>query len=343
MESESKYLPELLAEKDSLDASFTHVTNLISAEIDRIQKGESKQGDNAYLDLFATKNVKLKERVLIPVKQHPKFNFVGKILGPQGNTIKRLQEETGAKISILGKGSMRDKSKEEQLRKCGEAKYAHLSMELHVFVEVSAPVPEAYLRMARALEQVKKFLVPQDTKGDPCQEQLVQRGFLNGAQEPVTRVRGTPFVRGRGPLLPLARGRGLPARSVAQRGGASRGPAARGAVAARSRPLGPTQRMLPLPVHTGPPELEAYEGYAYEESYAEPTYDSYDHYYSQSAPGETEYFDYGHGETQEPYQTYDLSAAQDDWNGTWAAVPPGTTGPARPAKGSYRDHPYGRY
>lgn len=41
----------------------------------------------------------------------PQFNFVGKILGPQGNTIKRLQEETGAKISVLGKGSMRDKAK----------------------------------------------------------------------------------------------------------------------------------------------------------------------------------------------------------------------------------------
>ncbi|XP_048860735.1 KH domain-containing, RNA-binding, signal transduction-associated protein 1-like isoform X2 [Brienomyrus brachyistius] len=344
MENESKYLPELLAEKDSLDASFTHATNLISAEIDRIQKGESKQGDNAYLDLFATKNVKLKERVLIPVKQHPKCNFVGKILGPQGNTIKRLQEETGAKISILGKGSMRDKSKEEQLRKSGEAKYAHLSMELHVFVEVSAPVPEAYLRMARALEQVKKFLIP-DTKGDLCQEQLVQRGFLNGAQEPVTRVRGTPLIRGRGALLPSSRGRGLPARSGTQRGGASRGPASRpspavrGAVAARSRPPGPAQRMLPPPVHTAPPELETYEGYAYEDSYAESTYD---HYYSQSAAGEMN-FDYGHGETQEPYEAYDLSAAQDDWNGTWAAVPPGKAAAARPAKGSYREHPYGRY
>lgn len=42
---------------------------------------------------------------------HFQFNFVGKILGPQGNTIKRLQEETGAKISVLGKGSMRDKAK----------------------------------------------------------------------------------------------------------------------------------------------------------------------------------------------------------------------------------------
>lgn len=41
----------------------------------------------------------------------PQVNFVGKLLGPQGNTIKRLQEDTGAKISVLGKGSMRDKNK----------------------------------------------------------------------------------------------------------------------------------------------------------------------------------------------------------------------------------------
>lgn len=43
-----------------------------------------------------------------PVSQ---FNFVGKLLGPRGNSMKRLQEETGVKMSILGKGSMRDKDK----------------------------------------------------------------------------------------------------------------------------------------------------------------------------------------------------------------------------------------
>lgn len=49
-----------------------------------------------------------------PVTHNPgvlQVNFVGKLLGPQGSTIKRLQEETGAKISVLGKGSMRDKNK----------------------------------------------------------------------------------------------------------------------------------------------------------------------------------------------------------------------------------------
>lgn len=33
-------------------------------------------------------------------------------------------------------------------------------MELHVFIEVFAPVPDAYLRMAHAMEEVKKFLFP---------------------------------------------------------------------------------------------------------------------------------------------------------------------------------------
>lgn len=44
-------------------------------EIDRIQKGDNKKETEAYLDLFTTKNIKLKERVLIPVKQYPKVSF----------------------------------------------------------------------------------------------------------------------------------------------------------------------------------------------------------------------------------------------------------------------------
>lgn len=39
------------------------------------------------------------------------FNFVGKLLGPKGNSLKRLQEETMTKMAILGRGSMRDKQK----------------------------------------------------------------------------------------------------------------------------------------------------------------------------------------------------------------------------------------
>uniref|UniRef100_A0A4W5JD26 KH domain-containing, RNA-binding, signal transduction-associated protein 1 n=1 Tax=Hucho hucho TaxID=62062 RepID=A0A4W5JD26_9TELE len=359
---ESKYLPELLAEKDSMDVSFTHAMKLLSAEIERIQKGEpKKEGVDTYLDLFTVKNIKLKERVLIPVKQYPRFNFVGKILGPQGNTIKRLQEETGAKISVLGKGSMRDKAKEEGLRKGGEAKYAHLSMELHVFIEVFAPVPEAYLRMAHAMEEVKKFLFP-DMMDDICQEQFMEMGYLNGGQEHgpgAPRGRGgPPGPRGRGgpPGQPGApRGRGMPQRGGTTRGGPARGGVARGAPAGRGGPPatpargaaaprarlpapgGPPRMPLPPP-HQHAPAPEQYEEYAYDESYTEPAYESYDSYYSQPQ-AEPEYYDYGHGETQEAYEPY----AQDDWNGTQRAAPGGKATPARAAKGPYREHPYRQY
>ncbi|XP_067099478.1 KH domain-containing, RNA-binding, signal transduction-associated protein 1a [Osmerus mordax] len=377
---ESKYLPELLAEKDSLDSSFTHAMKLISAEIERIQKGETKKeaDKETYLDLFTTRNIKVKERVLIPVKQYPRFNFVGKILGPQGNTIKRLQEETGAKISVLGKGSMRDKAKEEELRKGGEAKYAHLGMELHVFIEVMAPIPEAYVRMAHAMDEVKKFLIPETLE----HEQFMDPNYLNGAQDGSGRGRGAPS-RGRGgPPHSSAgsRGRGMPPRGGAPRGGAqrggalrggpSRGGAARGAPAGRggppssssrggsaprSRPPTPgAPRMLPPPAHAHqqhhqpqqhhqhppPPKPEPYEEYpAYEEAYAEPSYESYDAYYSQQAPqADTEYYDYGHGEAQETCEPY----AQDDWEGSWPSTG-GKAPPPRQAKGAYREHPYGRY
>uniref|UniRef100_A0A8C9MPD0 Sam68 tyrosine-rich domain-containing protein n=1 Tax=Serinus canaria TaxID=9135 RepID=A0A8C9MPD0_SERCA len=51
---------------------------------------------------------------------------------------------------------------------------------------------------------------------------------------------------------------------------------------------------------------------------------------------DTEYYDYGHGEAQETYEAY----GQDDWNGTRPSL---KAPPARPVKGGYREHPYGRY
>lgn len=43
------------------------------------------------------------------------FNFVGRILGPRGMTAKELEQYTGCKIMVRGKGSMRDKVKVSSL------------------------------------------------------------------------------------------------------------------------------------------------------------------------------------------------------------------------------------
>ncbi|KAF5915305.1 hypothetical protein HPG69_011770 [Diceros bicornis minor] len=131
------------------------------------------------------------------------FNFVGKLLGPRGNSLKRLQEETLTKMSILGKGSMRDKAKEEELRKSGEAKYFHLNDDLHVLIEVFAPPAEAYARMGHALEEIKKFLIP-DYNDEIRQAQLQELTYLNGGSEnaDVPVVRGKSTLRTRGVPTP---------------------------------------------------------------------------------------------------------------------------------------------
>lgn len=49
---------------------------------------------------------------------------------------------------------------EEELRRSGEAKFQHLTEDLHVLIEVFAPPAEAYARMGHALEEIKKFLIP---------------------------------------------------------------------------------------------------------------------------------------------------------------------------------------
>ena len=93
---------------------------------------------------------------LLPL-QH---NVVGRILGPQGTTIKRIQAETQCKISILGAGSMRDKRKEEELRTGGDPKYSHLSDGLHVLVEAQGPYDIAQARRAAGVAEVRKMLLP---------------------------------------------------------------------------------------------------------------------------------------------------------------------------------------
>jgi protein quaking len=86
------------------------------------------------------------EKVFVPVKQHPEvgrhihsiqiiqiisqYNFVGRILGPRGMTAKQLETETGCKIMVRGRGSMRDKKKEDMNR--GKPNWEHLNEELHV-------------------------------------------------------------------------------------------------------------------------------------------------------------------------------------------------------------------
>ncbi|KAL2721314.1 protein held out wings-like isoform X4, partial [Vespula maculifrons] len=122
----------------------------------------------------------LMEKVYVPVKEHPDFNFVGRILGPRGMTAKQLEQETGCKIMVRGKGSMRDKKKEEQNR--GKPNWEHLTDELHVLLTVEDTENRATLKLARAVEEVKKLLVPVQADGEDelKKRQLMELAIING-------------------------------------------------------------------------------------------------------------------------------------------------------------------
>ncbi|MCP9257141.1 hypothetical protein DINM_000359 [Dirofilaria immitis] len=57
---------------------------------------------------YRAPTIRLHDKVWIPQENHPEINFVGLLIGPRGNTLKALEAETGAKIIIRGKGSVKE-------------------------------------------------------------------------------------------------------------------------------------------------------------------------------------------------------------------------------------------
>lgn len=51
--------------------------------------------------------LKKTRKMYIPIKKFPEYNFIGLIIGPRGITQKNMEKETGAKIAIRGRGSVK--------------------------------------------------------------------------------------------------------------------------------------------------------------------------------------------------------------------------------------------
>jgi splicing factor 1 len=94
----------------------------------------------------------LKKKLPIPLDQNPDYNFIGLIIGPhRGNTQKRMEKETGVKIVIQGKGSMKNGIKKDNTPQPGEDE------PVHVFI--SADTQES---LDKAVKMVEALLVPVD-------------------------------------------------------------------------------------------------------------------------------------------------------------------------------------
>ncbi|THU59917.1 hypothetical protein C4D60_Mb07t07090 [Musa balbisiana] len=102
--------------------------------------------------------VKKTIRVDIPMDKYPTYNFVGRLLGPRGNSLKRVEANTDCRILIRGRGSIKDLAKEEMMR--GKPGYEHLSEPLHILVEAELPVEIVDARLLQAREILEDLLKP---------------------------------------------------------------------------------------------------------------------------------------------------------------------------------------
>ncbi|KAF8412964.1 hypothetical protein HHK36_000936 [Tetracentron sinense] len=133
---------------------------------------------------------KLHKKLYIPMKEYPGYNFIGLIIGPRGNTQKRMEKETGAKIVIRGKGSV----KEGRLQQKRDLKPDYSENEdLHVLVE--ADTQEA---LEAAAGMVEKLLQPVDEGlNEHKRQQLRELAALNGTirEDEFCRLCGEPGHR----------------------------------------------------------------------------------------------------------------------------------------------------
>ncbi|XP_037029181.1 protein held out wings isoform X4 [Bradysia coprophila] len=185
-QSIADYLAQLLKDRKQLAAFpnvFNHIERLLDEEIAKVRASlfqiNGVQKTPLQLPEPDGTPVTLNEKVYVPVKEHPDFNFVGRILGPRGMTAKQLEQETGCKIMVRGKGSMRDKKKEDANR--GKPNWEHLSDELHVLITVEDTENRAQMKLERAVEEVQKLLIPQaDGEDELKKRQLMELAIING-------------------------------------------------------------------------------------------------------------------------------------------------------------------
>ncbi|XP_076445722.1 uncharacterized protein LOC143283386 isoform X2 [Babylonia areolata] len=119
--------------------------------------------------------IRVSDKVMIPQEEHPDINFVGLLIGPRGNTLKNLEKETGAKIIIRGKGSVKE-------GKIGRKDGKPLPGEdepLHAYITANNAE-----NVQKAVEKIKEIIrqgieVPEG-QNDLRRQQLRELALLNG-------------------------------------------------------------------------------------------------------------------------------------------------------------------
>jgi len=127
---------------------------------------------------FSTKRTR---RIYVPQDKYPEYNFIGLILGPRGNTQKKMEKDTGCRIVIRGKGSVKEGNRG---RKDGKPNTGDDDA-LHVLITA-----DYNANLEKAVKMVEDLLVPKD-EGSNEHKRL--------QLEELARINGTLRDKGRNP------------------------------------------------------------------------------------------------------------------------------------------------
>lgn len=119
-------------------------------------------------------SIRISEKVSIPQEQYPDINFVGLLLGPRGNTLKTLEKDTGAKITIRGKGSTRE-------GKVGKDGQPHPGEDEPLHALCSGLTTDAVQKAVKKIGQIIKDVIETpEGQNDLRRSQLRELALLNG-------------------------------------------------------------------------------------------------------------------------------------------------------------------
>ncbi|RCN36366.1 KH domain protein [Ancylostoma caninum] len=185
---DQEYLDQLIRDKSDLRsvhaAPFRHLSRLIDREIARVVAAMSAQVhvDDDVAEEERGEKVCLTEMILVPVDRYPRYNFVGRILGPRGMTAKQLEEDTGCKIMVRGRGSSRMSGSRRERSNDAEP--------LHVLIQCEDYEKRAQQKMRNAVEAINQLLhPPPEGKDELKRKQLIELSIINGTYRPTSATK----------------------------------------------------------------------------------------------------------------------------------------------------------
>ncbi|XP_052895588.1 splicing factor 1-like, partial [Anopheles moucheti] len=119
--------------------------------------------------------IRIEDKVLIPQDEYPHINFVGLLIGPRGNTLKTMEKDTGAKITIRGKGSV----KQGKIRRQDGPPLLGGDEPLHAFITASNH-EVVQIVVNRIKEMIRQSIEEPEQLNDVRQRQLRELAQLNG-------------------------------------------------------------------------------------------------------------------------------------------------------------------